>query len=131
VQVTFDGGLAVAAVGGDRPGHAAGPAGDPLDGGRQLRPVRGSAVFDGIVQDDAVVVVGDLGFVPELDRPVDAALVVNTGFLVVGDPGGNSVSDGTCQVALYGNSGDGSVKLTDSSGRFTWYTLGAPSSYGG
>jgi hypothetical protein len=74
VQVTFDGGLAVAAIGGDRAGRAAGPAGDPLDGGRQLRPVRSSAVFDAVVQDGAVVVTGDLGLAAELDRTVDAAL---------------------------------------------------------
>lgn len=53
--------------------------------------------------------------------------IVNSGFLVIGQPGGNSTPDGTCQVALYGNSGNGSVKLTDSSGRVTWYTLGIPS----
>ena len=60
-----------------------------------------------------------------------ACSLVNTGVPGVGDPGGNSVPDGMCRVALYGNSGNGSVKLTDSSGRFTWYTLEAPSSYGG
>jgi hypothetical protein len=50
VQVMFDEGMAVAAVGGDRAGGTAGPAGDPLDGGRQLR---GGAVFDAVVQNDA------------------------------------------------------------------------------
>jgi hypothetical protein len=41
--------------------HAARAAGDPADGGRQLRPVGGGAAFGAVVQDDAVVVVGDLG----------------------------------------------------------------------
>jgi hypothetical protein len=62
VQVAFDGGLAVAAVGGDRAGHAAGAAGDPLDSRQELRAVGGGAAFHGVVQDDAVVVVADLGF---------------------------------------------------------------------
>jgi hypothetical protein len=74
VQVSFDGGLAVAAVGGDRGGHAPGAAGDPRDGGDQLRAVRDGAAFHAVVHDDAVVVVDDLGLVPELDRFVDAAL---------------------------------------------------------
>jgi hypothetical protein len=47
--------------------RAAGAAVDPLDGGRKLRAVGSGAVFDVVVEDDAVVVVGDLGFVPELD----------------------------------------------------------------
>jgi hypothetical protein len=38
-----------------------------------VRPVGGSAIFHGVVQDDAVVIVGDLGLVAELDGPVDAA----------------------------------------------------------
>jgi len=57
VQVTFDRGLAVAAVGGDRAGHLAGPAADAFDGGCQLRAVGGGAALDGVVHDDAVVVV--------------------------------------------------------------------------
>jgi hypothetical protein len=62
VQVALEGRLAVAAVGGDRARRAAGAAADPADGGRKLRPVGRGAVFDGAVEDDAVVVVGDLGF---------------------------------------------------------------------
>src|SRR4029077_14045721 len=57
MQVTLDGDLAVAAVGGDRAGHAARAPGDPLDGGHELRAVRGGAVLHGVVHDDAVVVV--------------------------------------------------------------------------
>jgi hypothetical protein len=65
MQVALDGGLAVAAVGGDCAGDLAGAPGNPFDGGHQLRAVRGGAAFHGVVQDDAVVV-ADLGFVPEL-----------------------------------------------------------------
>jgi hypothetical protein len=46
-QVTLDGWLAVAAVGGDRAGRAAGPAGDPLDSRCQLRAVGRVAGLDG------------------------------------------------------------------------------------
>ena len=63
LQVTLDGWLALAAVGGDSAGHAAGAAGDPRDGRHQLRAIGGGAVFHAVIQDDAVVVVGDLGFV--------------------------------------------------------------------
>ena len=42
VQVTFDRGLAVAAVGGYRAGHSAGAAADAFDGGCQLRAVEGA-----------------------------------------------------------------------------------------
>jgi hypothetical protein len=64
VQVAFEGGLAVAAVGGDCAGDLAGAPGNPYDGGHQLRAVRGGAAFHGVVQDDAVVVVGDLWKAP-------------------------------------------------------------------
>jgi hypothetical protein len=74
MQVTLDGWLSVAAVGGDRAGHPARAPGDPFHGGHQLRAVRGSAVFHGVVQNDSVVVAGDLGLVPELHRAVDASL---------------------------------------------------------
>jgi hypothetical protein len=43
VQVTFDGGLSVAAVGGDRGWHAASAAADPPDRWCQLRPAGGGA----------------------------------------------------------------------------------------
>jgi hypothetical protein len=65
-QVVLDGFLAVAAVGGDGPGRLPGPGGDPADGGGELRAVGGVALLHGVVADDAVVVVGDLGLVPEL-----------------------------------------------------------------
>src|SRR5215813_13700326 len=68
VQVALEGGLAVAAVSGYRAGDAARAAADPVHGRRELRPVGSGAALDGVVEDDAVVVVGDLGFVPELDR---------------------------------------------------------------
>jgi hypothetical protein len=57
--------------------------------------------------------------------------MVNTGFLVVGNPGGNVSPAGTCGVALYSNNGNGSVKLSDAAGHVTWYDLGPPSSSGG
>jgi hypothetical protein len=62
VQVAFDSGLAVATVGGDRTRRAARAAADPADRRRQLRPVGRGAVLDAAVEDDAVVVVADLGF---------------------------------------------------------------------
>lgn len=65
VQVALDGGVAVAAVGGDGAGYPAGTAADAVDGGDQLRGVGSGAVFEGVIEDDAVVVVADLGLVPE------------------------------------------------------------------
>ena len=41
MQVTLEGWLALAAIGGDRTWHAAGAAPDPPDGGRELRAVAG------------------------------------------------------------------------------------------
>src|SRR6185437_16584855 len=79
VQVFLDRGLAVAAVGGDRAGHLAGPAADAFDGRHELRAVGGGAAFHAVVHDDAVVVVQHLGLIPELDRPVDAALADRPG----------------------------------------------------
>ena len=94
VQVAFDRGLAVAAVGGDRTRRAARTAGDPLDRWRQLRPVGGGAIFDGVVEDDAIVVVADLGLVPELDRAVDAALADRPGIgIMQADQAGRAVGD--------------------------------------
>ena len=62
--------------------------------------------------------------------PSTPCSMVNSGFLVVGSPGGNSTPDGTCQVALYGTDGNGSVKLSDDAGRITWYDLGVPAATG-
>ena len=74
VQVGLDAGFAVAAVGGDRAWGPAGAAADPFDRGRELRGVGRVALLDGVVQDDAVGVVDDLGFVAELDGFAEAAL---------------------------------------------------------
>ena len=60
VPVTFDSGVTVAAVGGDRAGHAACAAADAQHRWCQLRPVRGGTVFDVAGEDEAVVVVADL-----------------------------------------------------------------------
>ena len=64
VQVPLVGWLAVAAVGGDRARHAAGTAVDPPDGGCHLRAVGNIAQFDTAVEDDTIVVVGDLRLYP-------------------------------------------------------------------
>jgi hypothetical protein len=52
--------------------------------------------------------------------------LVNSGFLVAGGPGGNSVSEGTCAVTAGSNDGNGTITLTNSSGRSTTYALGVP-----
>jgi hypothetical protein len=52
--------------------------------------------------------------------------MVNSGFLVAGSPGGNSVPQGTCTVTAGSNDGNGTMTLTNSSGRSTTYALGAP-----
>ena len=83
--------FAVAAVGGDSPWCPTGAVGDPLDGGSQLWGVGGVALLDGVVQDDAVVVVGHLGLVAELDRLAEAALGDRARVRVVqADPAGGS-----------------------------------------
>jgi hypothetical protein len=69
VQVIVEAFLAVAPVGGDGPGTAPGAVDDPLDS----RGVGRVALFQGVVQDDAVVVVNDLGLVAELDGLAEAA----------------------------------------------------------
>jgi hypothetical protein len=56
---------------------------DALHCGSQQRGVRSGTVFDAVVEDDAVVVVGDLGFVAELDRLVDASLADRPGVRIV------------------------------------------------
>ena len=55
----------------------AGPPGDAL------WPVWRGAVFHAVIQDDAAVVVSDLGFEPELDGPVDAPLADRPGMRIV------------------------------------------------
>ncbi len=59
-HVPLDGGLAVATVGGDRPGRLAGAGDDPRDCGGQQRRVRRVADHDGVVYDDPLGVVDDL-----------------------------------------------------------------------
>ena len=56
---------------------------DAFHRGRQLWPVRVCAVFDAVIEDDAVVVVGNLGLVSELDRLVDASFADRPGVGVV------------------------------------------------
>ena len=60
LQVPLGCGLAVAAVGGDRAGRAAGAPRDPADRRCELGGVRRVAALDVVVQDDAVVVVGEM-----------------------------------------------------------------------
>src|SRR5216683_5351696 len=89
VQVLFDGFLAVVAVSGDGPGLGAGPLDDPCHGRGELRAVGRVALLDGVVEDDPVVVVGDLGLVPELDGLAETALGDGPGILVMqADPPG-------------------------------------------
>ena len=57
----------VSAVGGDRAGWPAGAPGDPFNGGCELGRVGRVALLDGVVENDAVVVVDQLGLVAELD----------------------------------------------------------------
>jgi hypothetical protein len=83
LQFPLGRGLAVAAVGGDRTGRAARAPCDPGDRWCKLGSVRRVAGLDAVIQDDAVVVVDDLGFVSELDRAVDAALADRPGVGVV------------------------------------------------
>jgi len=83
VQVPVGCGVAVAAVGGDRARNLAGAPRDPADRGRELGGVRRVASFDGVIDDDAVVVVGDLSLLPEFDGPVDASLADRPGVGVV------------------------------------------------
>jgi len=83
LQVTLDGWLAVSAVGGDRAWHLPGTPVDALHRGRQLRGVGHGAVFDAVAGDDSVVVAGDLGLVPELDRFIDAAFADRAGVGIV------------------------------------------------
>ena len=94
VQVVLDAFLAVAAVGGDGAGRAPGSLLDPPDRRRQLRRVGRVAHLDGVIDDDAVVVVGDLGFVAELDRLAQAALGDRAGIAIVqADPPSGAVGD--------------------------------------
>ena len=79
LQVAFDGGLAVAAVGGDRARRPPVRSRMRSTDAGELGAIRSGAVLDAVVEDDAVVIVGDLGLVAELDRAVDAALADRPG----------------------------------------------------
>ena len=68
VQVVFDRRLAVTAVGGDRAWRVPGAGSDPFDRRGQLRGVGRVPHLNGVVEDDPVGVVDDLGFEAKLDR---------------------------------------------------------------
>jgi len=76
-------GLAVAAVGGDGARRAPGALLDSLHSRGQLRCVGGVALLDAVVEHDPVVIVDDLGFVAEFDRPAQPALGDRAGIGVV------------------------------------------------
>jgi hypothetical protein len=60
-----------------------------------LRGVGRVSLLQGVVQDDAVVVVGDLGLVAELDRLAEPAFGDGAGVAVVqADPAGGPVRGG-------------------------------------
>src|SRR3954463_14315317 len=92
VQVVFDAGLAVAAVGGDGARAATGAGDDPCDGGSQLRCVRRIAPVDGVVEHHTVGVVHHLGLVAELDGTTQPSLGDRPGVgIVQADPAGRAV----------------------------------------
>ena len=74
VQLIVDAGLAVAAVGGDDAGFAAGASDHPFDSGFQPGPVGRIARPHVVVQHDPLVVVDELGLVAELDRLPESTL---------------------------------------------------------
>src|SRR4029453_6830365 len=73
VQGVIDVLLAVAAVGGHGPRRAAGPGADAACRWGRAGGVGRVAVLDIVVEDDAVLVVDQLGFVAELHRFAEAA----------------------------------------------------------
>ena len=75
--------FAIAAICGDGAGRPGGTAGDPLDRGGELRRVGRVALLDGVIESDAVFVVGQLGLVAELDRFPEPALGDRPGVGVV------------------------------------------------
>lgn len=79
MQIVLDSGFAVFAIGGHRARRLAGAPGDAFDRGRQLRGVGRVPDLDVVVEDDAVVVVHDLGFVAELDRDTERAFADRAG----------------------------------------------------
>ena len=83
MQVGFHGGIPVAAVGSDHPGRASETVGDPGDRRSQLRRVDGVTELDGVVKDDPVSIVDDLGFIPELHGLAEPSLADRTGIDVM------------------------------------------------
>src|SRR5262249_22658331 len=83
VEVMFDRGQAVTTISGHRPWWASGAAGDAFDRGCQLWCVGRVSDLDGVIEDDAVGVVGDLGFVAELHRLTQPSLADRAGVGVV------------------------------------------------
>ena len=72
--------------------------------------VGGVAALDGVVDDDAVVVVEDLGLVAELDWPPEPTLGDRAGVAVVqADPAGGAVRSGPGQplAGLFGDPAGG------------------------
>ena len=87
-------------------GRRPGTSDDPLHGGGEWGRVGGVAALDGVVDDDAVVVVEDLGLVAELDRPPEPTLGDRAGVAVVpADPAGGAVRSGPGQplAGLFGD----------------------------
>src|ERR1700730_16119799 len=82
-EVVFDGGFAVPAVSGHRPGRATGPGSDPLDRRGQLWCVGGVSDMQLVIHDDAVVVVDNLALVAEFDGFTQPALGDRAGIAVV------------------------------------------------
>jgi len=95
LEGVVDGLFAVAAVGGHGARFASGPFDHPLDGRFEPGGVGGVAGLHVVVEDDAVVVVADLGFGAELDRLADSALPDRSCVWVVqADPAGRAVGGG-------------------------------------
>src|SRR6201997_290348 len=90
-ELLINAGFTVAAVGGDRAWRASGPFLHSLHRGSQLRRVSRIALLDTVIEHDSVVVVDDLGLVPELDRLAESPLGDRAGIGVVqADPPGRS-----------------------------------------
>lgn len=83
VQFLVHHGLAVAAIGGHRPGNPARPGRDPLDRRGQQRRIQWVANLDLLIEHDPVRVVGHLRLVAELDRLADTTFDDRAGVGVV------------------------------------------------
>ena len=82
-ELLVDLGFAVAAVGGDAAWRAPGAFDDPLHRRGQLRRIGRIALLHRVIQHDPVVIVDDLGLLPELDRLTEPALGDRAGITVV------------------------------------------------